>query len=284
MIALANELGADPWFCMPHRADDDYIRRHAELVRDRLNPDAKVYIEYSNEVWNTQFGQHDYIRKLGDGKTFSDEFFDAWAERSRRTFEIWAEVFGEDAERRLVRVAGVHLQNPWIAKKLIPRLDGQFDAIAPSAYFGITRKQGKKLTAASTAGEILDLCEQNIRSSNRDWYAKHGQMASDWSSKLGRPIRLISYEAGQHLSANGDDNLPYYDALIRAQSHSRMYGLYLMNMRLFEQAGGDLFVAFNDVGKPGKFGSWGHLEYQTQPVGDAPKFKALLDYPAIKKP
>jgi hypothetical protein len=285
MIALANELGADPWFCMPHMADDDYIRRYAQLVRDRLHPDAKVYIEYSNEVWNTQFKQHNYIRRLGGNTdTFSDEFFDAWARRCRRTFAIWSEVFGDDAPSRLVRVAAVHLQNPWVAQKLLPRLQGEFDAVAPSAYFGITRKQAKKLTVASTADDVLDLCQRNIKQDNRDWYERHARLARDWSAKLGRPIRLISYEAGQHLSANGDDNLPYFDALIRAQSHPRMYGLYLLNMRTFEQAGGDLFTAFNDVGKPGKFGSWGHLVYQLQPTGDAPKFKALLDYPSIREP
>ncbi len=282
MIALSNELGADPWLCIPHKADDDYIRRYAELVRDRLHPDAKVYLEYSNEVWNTQFQQHDYVRQLSGGDTFSDEFFDTWAERCRKTFSIWSEVFGDDASHRLVRVAAVQLQNPWIAQKLLPRLNGEFDAVAPSAYFGITRKQGKRLTHTSSAGQILDLCEQNIRDSNRDWYNRHGQLTREWSDKLDRPIRLVSYEAGQHLSANGDEGLPYYDVLIQAQSHPRMYGLYLLNMRVFEQAGGDLFVAFNDVGKPGKFGSWGHLEHQTQPIEQATKHKALLDYPSIR--
>ena len=282
MIALANELKADPWFCIPHLADDDYIRRHAQLVRDRLHPDAKVYIEYSNEVWNSQFKQHDHIKRSGDGETYSNAFFDAWAERNRRTFAIWSDVFGDQAKTRLVRVAAVHLQNPWVAEKLLPRLNGEFDAVAPSAYFGITRRQAKRLTAASSTAQILDLCEQNIRNSNKDWYNKHGRMVRDWSNKLGRPIRLVSYEAGQHLTAHGDDNLPYYDQLLRSQSHSRMFGLYLMNMRLFEQAGGDLFAAFNDVSKPGKFGSWGHLEYQSQPISDAPKYKALLEYPSLK--
>ena len=283
MIALSNELGADPWFCIPHKADDDYIRRCAEMVRDRLHPDAKVYIEYSNEVWNSQFKQHGYIREISGGDSFSDAFFDHWAERCRKTFAIWREVFGEEAEDRLVRVAAVQLQNPWVAKQLLPRLNGQFDAIAPTAYFGITRRQGLKLTAATTEDDLLDLCLENINSDNRDWFKRHGELAREWTKKLGRPIRLISYEAGQHLSANGDDNLPYADALIHAQSHPRIYELYLLNMRLFEQAGGDLFVAFNDVSRPGKFGSWGHLEYQTQPTEDAPKYKALIEYPLIRE-
>lgn len=281
MIQLSNELEADPWFCMPHLADSDYIRSYAELVRDRLHPDAKIYIEYSNEVWNSQFGQHDHMRKLAGNKdSYSDGFFDAWAERCRNTFRIWQDVFGEDKDR-LVRVAAVHLQNPWVAKQLLPRLNGEFDAIAPAAYFGITRDQTKTLSAATTADDLLNLCEKNIREDNQKWFHAHGDFAKQWSDKLGRPIRLIAYEAGQHLSANGDENVPYYDALIAAQSNPRMYILYLMNMRAFERAGGDLFVAFNDVGAPGRYGSWGHLEYQTQPIENAPKYKALIDYEAL---
>src|SRR5207249_8596750 len=52
MIDLVNAGRANPWFCMPHLADDDYVRRFARLVKERLRPDLKVYVEYSNEVWN----------------------------------------------------------------------------------------------------------------------------------------------------------------------------------------------------------------------------------------
>ncbi len=284
MIQLANELKADPWFCMPHMADDDYIRKHAELVKERLHPDAKVYIEYSNEVWNGQFGQHKYIRQLAGGTdSFSDAFFDTWAERCKTTFRIWTEVFGDEAEERLVRVAAVQLANPWVAEQLTSRLDGQFDAISPAAYFGITHGQGEKLNTSPSVDRLLDMCEENIRGDNRKWFNRHGELAKQWSQKLGRPIRLIAYEGGQHLTAHGNDNLPYYDQLIEAQTHPRMYGLYLLNMRLFEVAGGDLFVAFNDVGRPGKFGSWGHLEYQDQPISEAPKYRALIEYPSLKE-
>lgn len=283
MVSLCNGLKADAWFCMPHLASDDYIRRHAELVKARLHPDAKVYVEYSNEIWNSQFQQHKYVQRLGDSEAYSDAFFDAWAKQCRRTFAIWSQVFGDEASDRLVRVAAVHLANPWGTRQLLPRLEGEFDAVATSAYFGITGKQVKTLNAAATAEDLLDLCEQNIQTDNRGWYERHGQIVRGWSAKLGRPIRLISYEAGQHLSAHGGDP-PYAGALIQAQSHPRMYRLYLLNMMLFERAGGDLFTAFNDVSKPSKFGSWGHLAYQSQPVGDAPKYRALIDYLALSDP
>ena len=55
MILLSNVLGADPWFCMPHSANDDYVRQFAVLVLQTLRPDVTVYIEYSNEVFLQKF-------------------------------------------------------------------------------------------------------------------------------------------------------------------------------------------------------------------------------------
>jgi hypothetical protein len=57
-VDLANALGASPWFTLPHTADDDYQRQFAALVKARLRPDVKVYVEWSNEV---------RARKQGEG-------------------------------------------------------------------------------------------------------------------------------------------------------------------------------------------------------------------------
>ena len=50
MVLLANMIGADAWFCIPHRADANYITKFAELVHSSLRPDRKIYVEFSNEV------------------------------------------------------------------------------------------------------------------------------------------------------------------------------------------------------------------------------------------
>lgn len=55
MIDIANRIGANAWFNIPHAADDDYIQKYAELVKKNLRPDLKVYVEYSNEVWHQGF-------------------------------------------------------------------------------------------------------------------------------------------------------------------------------------------------------------------------------------
>ena len=44
-ILLANQLGANPWFTIPHNATDDYVRQFARTVRDTLRPDVTVYVE-----------------------------------------------------------------------------------------------------------------------------------------------------------------------------------------------------------------------------------------------
>ncbi len=51
MIALSNILGASPWFGLPKAASlsDDYITKFATMVRDRLNPNIVIYIEYRDE-------------------------------------------------------------------------------------------------------------------------------------------------------------------------------------------------------------------------------------------
>ena len=64
-IKLANTLNADPWLCLPHKADDDYVRQFAALVKKELNPKLKVYVEYSNETWNTIFGQARHCKDKG---------------------------------------------------------------------------------------------------------------------------------------------------------------------------------------------------------------------------
>ncbi len=65
MIDLCNRLNADLWVCIPHKADDGYVRGLAQLIRDRLRSPLRVYVEYSNEVWNSQFQQARWAAEQG---------------------------------------------------------------------------------------------------------------------------------------------------------------------------------------------------------------------------
>lgn len=52
MIELANLTGAEPWFTIPHQANDAYIDAFAGIALVGLEGGRKVYVEHSNEVWN----------------------------------------------------------------------------------------------------------------------------------------------------------------------------------------------------------------------------------------
>ncbi|MES2949400.1 MAG: hypothetical protein V4858_12745 [Pseudomonadota bacterium] len=71
LVALANATERDIWLTIPVRADDDYIRKLAQLVKYGSNGDMpytsvqaspmysplkaglRVYVEYGNEIWNS---------------------------------------------------------------------------------------------------------------------------------------------------------------------------------------------------------------------------------------
>jgi hypothetical protein len=52
LAAYANETGRDVWVSVPDTADDDYLERMARLFAERLAPERRVFVEWSNEVWN----------------------------------------------------------------------------------------------------------------------------------------------------------------------------------------------------------------------------------------
>lgn len=274
MVDLCNELGADPWFCMPHTADDEYIQNFATLVRDRLDPERKIYIEWSNELWNSRFHVYQYILTQSGGGVFSDPWFDYVGERLINTFTIWEQVFTGQTDR-LVRVAAGQQANVWVTENITERLAGQLDAISCAAYFG---ESGANFDADTTPHDIvLDAINRAIPDKSAKHYDKHGDLAADLTAELGRPIRFIGYEGGQHY-ADDNRNVPYAQSLLDAQYLPGMFSAYLMNLDAFEQAGGDLLLPFNYVDRPGNHGSWGHLEYQDANVNDSQKFKALLYY------
>lgn len=72
-VELANTTNKDLWICLPHKAADDYISGALALVYSTLNPGLKLYVEYSNEIWNTSAAyQPQYGWCLSQGKALLD--------------------------------------------------------------------------------------------------------------------------------------------------------------------------------------------------------------------
>ncbi|NBB98365.1 MAG: hypothetical protein GVY34_09390 [Alphaproteobacteria bacterium] len=146
MIQLANETGTEPWFNIPHLAGDDYIARMAAMIRDRLDPGLRAWIEFSNETWNWSFPQATHAREQAQARWGDGNRWQEWnAMRAAQMVQIFDRVF--DGQRdRLVRVlatqTGWHgleetlLAPSWQAESSDnPPPPTLFDAYAITGYF-----------------------------------------------------------------------------------------------------------------------------------------------------
>ena len=156
MLALANRIGADPWFNMPHLATDDYMAQFATMVRDKLRDGLKVHVEYSNEVWNFIFDQAKWAdeqaqRRWGQ----SDKWVQFYAVRAVEMAKVWDAAFTGQTDR-LVKVISTHsgwegLENDildaplWVAEDPANNRPpaSYFDAYAITGYFSSDLGGGK---------------------------------------------------------------------------------------------------------------------------------------------
>ena len=282
MIEMCNLLGADPWFCMPDQADDDYITNFATMVRDTLDPSLRVYIEFSNEIWNSGFSQG--IRVQADGvskwpalNTDTGKFearMRMYSEYSVNTFDIWESVFG--GTDRLVRVIASQHANNWTATKALEWNNANLktDALATAPYWGNELGNPSKGfdTPGMTVDQILDFCEADIQT-ERERTQVNRSVANTFN------VDLITYEGGQHLAGirEWQDNAVITAKFIEANRHPRMQEFYRTYLEDWKTDGGGLFMAFTLMGSYTKFGSWGLLEWTDQSYLSAPKYLGVVE-------
>jgi len=279
MVQLANTLDADPWFCMPHPATDEYVREFAKMVKRQLKPNLKVYVEYSNECWNSMFGQARYCRDKGKELGLSENDYQGqlrfYSRRSVEIFKIWEEVFG--GKKRLVRVLAAQSANPWTSVQVMDFEDAhkRADVLGIAPYFGhaLGSPKTQDEVAKMSVEEVLDKCEGYIEKNNQI-IAEQAQQARE------RGLQLIAYEGGQHLVGHGGaENNKVMEQLFHAANRSpRMKQLYLDYLAGWKQSGGTMMAIFSSTGRYSKWGSWGIMEYHGQPVAEAPKYQAVLEF------
>ncbi|MFW6049736.1 MAG: hypothetical protein ACODAU_01100 [Myxococcota bacterium] len=316
MVDLANLLGQDAWFNMPHQASDDFVRRFAERVAERLRPELRVYVEYSNEVWNTIFDQHHWVNARGcrayaaspsdacdgdgDGELCEHDLTGPARERcerygrrwfGQRTVEvgrIWREAFGERAGR-VVRVMGTQVDGSWWYEDVLrQRVDDrpvhqQIDAVAIAPYFSVSDAEG--------LDALFERVGQGRDGHSSETFAllagngsnPHGGML-DWvagdARTLGKPkldhLQLLAYEAGQGLQSHDESLSKIFVAANRDRRMRQVYRQYLDQWTRLSDGG--LLMHFSSPSAYSIHGAWGVKEYQGQPRNEAPKYDALLSY------
>ena len=98
MVELANITGKDVWYSVPHSAGQKYIESLASRFRGTtsqlsgtreggLKEGLKLYVEYSNETWNSDYPQHNYTKSAADNNIDDSNKVDDYT--TKRSQYIW---------------------------------------------------------------------------------------------------------------------------------------------------------------------------------------------------
>lgn len=257
-VLLANQVNTIPWFCVPHQASDECITTMAEVVRDNIsNHIPEIYVEYSNEIWNPDFEQYTWMTNV-PGKSYHE----AWADGIKRVSRIWKSVIGN---RVKVVLAG-QTENIWHTRDKVSQLltNGEYDIVSCAGYFC-----GRK---TKWQGSVSDtLTEMNLQVDREELYWQAYRNFAD-----SKNMKLIAYEGGFHTtrSASGFPNSTVFRETHR---DPKIYDITTKAMNLADKYF-DGFGWFNDIYVASNEFAWGSMEYSNQPMTEAHKHRALLDF------
>lgn len=284
IIDICNASQKDAWINIPHRATEDYINQLALLFRDYLDPNLKIYLEYSNEIWNYSFPQFSEVAAFGEALGYTGQDGEQarkyTAKRSADIFHLFESVFNDDT--RLIKVIPGRAAGGTTSNSIIEYFNNSFynpnqvtaDALAIAPYFGngVGNYIGDNgLTETITIPEILELMEDAL-------LIAFDRMDVNKNVADNHDLELIAYEAGQHLVATGanrNDNV-LTAKLIETNTTEDMGDMYCDYFNYwYNTTQGGVMSIFSSHRVNTRFGSWGIKERMDEE--STPKYDALVN-------
>jgi hypothetical protein len=262
-IALCNELNADCWLTVPVQADDDYVRQLATLVKTQLNSNLKLYLEYSNELWNfaPSFGQSTQNLALAKAEVASgksplnfdgekNEGYWQWRRTAKRGAEIsliFRQAFGDAAMMTRVRpllmgqlgfTNGPLFQAVYLLQNYYNNPAQVANPKPPKYYFYGLGGSGYYNPKNPTSPDAV-FADLN----NKAEWAKVLQQDADYAAAFG--LKRIAYEGGPSLEGGSitDQNRPIY------RNDPRIETAMVQAHDVWSANGGDLLAYFTITGE-----------------------------------
>jgi hypothetical protein len=287
VLQLCNAVGSDCWVNVPHMANDDYIKQMAMLAHANLGASQKIYVEFSNEVWNGVFAQAKYASDQGQamwpnaGLTSMQYNRNWFGMRTAQMCDIWKSVWGPDASR-LICVLGAQAGNSGTATLALdcplwsgaPCANHNINAVAVAPYFADANAK-PTWKAAAEAGPVQLF--QQLTSTD---LAQVANGEASYKSSLARyNLPFIAYEGGQSLVSTVPSVMNDY---LAANRDPRMGQAYLQALKDWKDSGGGLYVLYTDISAPSQYGDFGALESfldTVSPLNKAPpKWQAIQTF------
>ncbi|MCB9649950.1 MAG: hypothetical protein H6730_25695 [Deltaproteobacteria bacterium] len=278
MAMLANELGADLWINIPHQANDEFVTKLATFLANNLEPELKVYLEYSAEVWRPGSEAGRFAEEQGRFTGLSTDPTEArlrfQARRSAEIFQLFATRF---EARRLVRVVAAPLEQPQEMERLLgdPALQGRVDAlaVAPALRMDNLSEASARTVAEMREDALLDTLEFSSLPELMSRVRAAQRVA------ITHRAALVAYAGGQALAVQPGlrDYETLSDLFSRASRNPRTQALYLALLNGWREAGGELFVHGPLITGYATGDRAGALEWLDQAEG-APRYTALMAF------
>ena len=275
IIELANLTNTDLWITVPIAADDNYMTELAKFIKNNLNPSINVYLELSNEVWNSQFPQYDYIGSWADA--LGIQSYELLGKRTAEMALIFEDVFGEGSLNTKIRAVYAYNKNmlKWHVKPALNYVKNNIRE-PNTLFYGISRTTYISANATTVQGVIDGLYADSddqvgddpVNDSNRNHWI---DAAENWGFVGGALI----YEGGPHTPCCGKtENL---DVGILAHRTPEMGDLLKYNMDdNWFQLGGGVAIAYSLIRSYSRHGAWGLTDDVFVPYRNY-KMKAMLD-------
>ena len=250
------------------RADDDYVRQLARLLRSTLRPESRIYVEYSNELWNSGFPQYRLNIEMAEAEVRAnprselayDHATDPGrlgvrrvANRLKQISDIFRDEYGEAAMMSTIRpVLGGQVVQPYLAEVGLAFVDAvygpparYFYAVAGAPYFNLGSRQ---TVDGLTVDEVLQAMEDSVAHvATVNAFERNRGLAS-WYG-----LRWLAYEGGADTFGAGS-----IAAKAAANMDPRIEDLCLRYLQIWNEAGGEMFMWYTaGAGQwNGPYGAW----------------------------
>ena len=282
MIDLANTLHAHPWFTIPHMASDDYVKQFAALLHATLDPTLRPRIEYSNEVWNSGFGQSQWAVQqsktlgLATPQGMASLFY---AKRSVEIFKLAQKEFGVDAGRIVRILAGQSAWTKFLEDALAYEdTAANIDAISIAPYFSAgdaADSRNASVTRTLRPEQLIDKMLTYIQTRVKEQIIANIRLAAKYH------VALTAYESGlgdNTVTFPAADQQAVTDLYLTANRHPRMKEVFETYFATWTGLGGGVMNQYTDISIWSKFGLWGLLEFVTQPVESSPRYQGVMQF------
>ncbi|MBI3134496.1 MAG: T9SS type A sorting domain-containing protein [Bacteroidetes bacterium] len=287
MVDICNETNRDMWISIPHLADDTFIQNFAQLIKDSLNPNLKVYVEYTNEAWNNIFQQNAYCNAqgaaLGYTGTAWEQGWKFYAKRSADVHRIFEQTFGVGSGR-LVKVVSSQAGNSYVGNYVLSRYNEATynptgvtaDAFAIAPYFGNGLADSIGVAGGiitTSVPQLLNLLHAKITTQVLPQVTSNKTVANTFG------LDLLAYEGGSHFVAT---NATYFNdttltqKILEVNHDPFMETIYCDYFDTWYNNGGGLFFNFTSPAfSTGQWASLSIIDNMEQPLYSSYKWRAM---------